>query len=87
MQGQLELFENPEMPSGPQHKAILDHLRAGKTLTVLEAIQLFGCYALSQRIGELIRDYHWPIKSEMIITQTGKRVAKYSLQGEKNGLD
>jgi len=50
---QLELFTTPQEPPGPQHKAILDHLRAGHSLTVLEAIERFGVFALSQRMKKI----------------------------------
>ncbi|WP_078255074.1 helix-turn-helix domain-containing protein [Moraxella pluranimalium] len=44
------------------HKAeILKILMAGQTLTRKDAVQLFDCYNLSQRVGELIR-MGYPIK-------------------------
>ncbi len=61
-----------------QKTEILRYLAGGGTLTVLEAIEKFGCYALSQRCGEL-RKERWPVVSEMIDTPSGKRVARYSL--------
>jgi hypothetical protein len=60
-----------------QAEAILQHLKAGGTLTVSEALIGFGCYALSQRIGDLKRDGH-PIKAERVDVGNGKRVARYS---------
>jgi hypothetical protein len=73
---QLELFTAPKTPTGPQEMAILSYLRSGNSLTVLEAIEKFGCYALSQRAGDL-RRMGWPIKSEIIKTDTGKHIARY----------
>lgn len=64
-----------------QHDEILWYLRDGNTLTVLEAIQRFGVYALSQRIGELKKQGH-NIVSEMTTLPSGKRVAKYRLVPE-----
>lgn len=64
-----------------QKEDILEYLKQGKRLTVLKAIKKFGCYALSQRIGELKGAGH-PIRSKMIEVESGKRVAEYSLNGE-----
>ena len=60
----------------PQRMQILRYLEQGNTLTVAEALSKFGCYALSQRCGELRRAGH-PVESRMISTQSGKRVAEY----------
>jgi hypothetical protein len=60
-----------------QTDAILAHLKAGGTLTVSEALTSLGCYALSQRIGDLKREGH-PINAEMVRLANGKRIARYS---------
>lgn len=68
-------------PSGEpmtQSEMIYEHLSKGGTLTVAEALSWFGCYALSQRIGELKRD-GVPVESEMVKLANGKRVARYKL--------
>jgi hypothetical protein len=36
-----------------QNMAILSHLKSGKTVTSLEALNLFGCLRLGARISEL----------------------------------
>lgn len=59
-----------------QKANIWNYLSSGGTLTVTEAIEKFGCYALSQRAGEL-RRMGLPIISEMITTPTGKHIARY----------
>jgi len=59
-----------------QRQEILRYLAKGHTLTVLEAIERFGCYALSQRCTDLRRE-GWPIFSEMVEVGNGKRVARY----------
>ena len=61
-----------------QHAALLKYLRAGGSLTPLQALDQFGCLALSQRMGELRRE-GWPIVSEPIRLSNGKRVAQYRL--------
>jgi hypothetical protein len=59
-----------------QSEMILDYLKSGARLTVLEALQRFNCYALSQRIGEMKRS-GYPIESRMIEVESGKHVAEY----------
>ena len=67
-----------------QCEAIYEHLLGGGTLTVAEALSKFGCYALSQRIGELKKD-GVPIQSEMVKLPSGKRVAQYKMGGIAHG--
>lgn len=64
--------------SGTQCHALLLAMQRGERLTVAEALTTYGVFALSQRCGEL-RRAGWPIKSRMIVTASGKRVAEYSL--------
>lgn len=66
------------MKTQSQEKAILNYLQSGKSLTQLEALPLFGSFRLGARVFSLIRKGH-PIKSRMIRTVTGKRVAQYSM--------
>jgi hypothetical protein len=73
------------MPDSQKTK-ILEYLKRGKKLTVLKAIKLFGCYALSQRVGELKREGH-PIESKIIEVGSGKRVAEYKLNTEDYTLN
>ena len=61
-----------------QRQQILRHLRKHKSLTSLEALYLCQCWRLSGRILEL-REAGVPIKTTMVRTATGKRVARYSL--------
>jgi len=69
---------NPTYPSTQQKQlwTLLMALRRSERLTVMVALQNYGCYALSQRMGEL-RALGWPVQSELIATPTGKRVAEY----------
>jgi len=81
MTTQLELFnppQKPKNPTGAQHKAILNHLRQGFSLTVVEALDKFGVYALSQRAGDL-RRMGWPIKDRWRELPNGKRIKEYFL--------
>ena len=69
------------METESQNKKIEEHLRKGKSITPLEALYFWGCWALSSRISDL-RKQGLNIKSELIeITSAGKtkRVSKYSI--------
>lgn len=58
-----------------QSEAILSHLRSGKSLTPLEALDLFGCFRLGARVYDLKAQGH-DIEMEMV-TMNGKSFAKY----------
>ena len=64
-----------------QEKAILDWLQKGNCITPMQALQMFGCFRLGARIWDLVRQgYH--IKTKMITTTGGKRVAQYRMEGK-----
>ena len=65
-----------------QKDVLLKALQSGQSLTTLEALQRYGVMALSQRMTELQRA-GYPVKSEMIDLPTGKRVARYSWEGQR----
>lgn len=79
---QTEIFEDAEMTAS-QRQMILAHMKAGKTITPLEALQKFGCMRLSARIWELRKQNH-----DIKTTKRGKvnrfgrvaRFAEYSLE-------
>jgi hypothetical protein len=54
-------------------------MKNGKRLTVAVALAEHGCYALSQRCGEL-RRMGWPIMDRFITTNGGARVKEYWLE-------
>ena len=60
-----------------QEKQILNYLQSGKSITQLEALNMFDCMRLSARIYRLKKRGH-NIKTEMI-EENGKRFAKYYL--------
>ena len=66
-----------ETQTQTQKEAILRHLQSGKTITPLEALELYRCYRLSARIREL-RDEGYKIKSENV-KQGKKTFASYEL--------
>ena len=69
-----------------QNEAIMDHLRAGRSLTPLDAFHKYGTLRLGARIYEL--NGHLPagqyIRSELVTVNNGqgerKRVARYWLE-------
>jgi hypothetical protein len=65
-----------------QKDVLLKALQSGQSLTTLEALQRYGVMAISQRMTELQRA-GYPVKSEMIDLPTGKRVARYSWEGQR----
>jgi hypothetical protein len=57
---------------------ILAHLKAGNTITQLDALQRFQCLRLGARVYDLKRDGH-QIAAELVTLPNGKRVARYSM--------
>lgn len=55
---------------------LLMALKNGEKLTPLSALQHYRCFSLSQRMGELRRS-GWPIRSQMVSVNSGKKVAQY----------
>lgn len=66
-------------PKGGQCYELLMAMKMGERLTVAKALSQHGCYALSQRCGELRRWYGWPIQSRFIDTPGGAKVKEYWL--------
>jgi hypothetical protein len=61
---QLDLLAPTRVPErGTQCYELLMALKNGVRLTVAKALTEHGVYALSQRMGDLRREYGWPIKS------------------------
>ena len=61
-----------------QGEQILKHLRSGKHLTALEALQRFDCLRLAARVKDLRNEGH-AITKQMVELPNGKRVAKYRM--------
>lgn len=65
-----------------QKQAILEYLLSGKSITPLEALDLFKCFRLGARIWDLKKDGH-DIQSEMIFDErNGKHYEKYWITPE-----
>lgn len=77
---QMELLAPCRVPErGTQCYELLMAMQAGIRLTVKKALVEYGCYALSQRVGDLKRKYGWPVKDQFIETQGGAVVKEYWL--------
>lgn len=61
-----------------QTKQILAHLKTGRSITPIDALNKYGCFRLGARIYDLKQDGH-NIYREMVETDSGKRVASYTL--------
>jgi hypothetical protein len=62
-----------------QKEMILEFLLCGCRLTVLDALNKFGCMSLSQRISNFNAD-GWGVKKDMIVSpKSKKRIAEYYL--------
>ena len=77
---QLELIAPCRVPErGTQNYQIILYLQRGGKLTVAKALSELGVYALSQRVGELKRNYGWPIQARHVQVGPKTYVAEYWL--------
>jgi hypothetical protein len=65
-----------------QTERILKHLESGKSLTQMQALNLFDSFRLSGIIHRL-RRRGYLINTKMIRVDSGKYIAEYSLKREK----
>jgi hypothetical protein len=61
-----------------QTAQILAHLKTGRSITPIDALNKYGCFRLGARIYDLKQDGHNIVK-DMVETDSGKRVASYTL--------
>jgi len=74
----ININENAKS-STTQKDKILQHLMSGKSITPLEALNLYGSLRLGARIAD-IRSEGYIVYMEMVKdTKTGKRYAQYSM--------
>lgn len=66
-----------ELTRQSQNAAILNHMLAGKSISPLEALNLYGCLRLGGRRYDLVKD-GWNVKTD-IVKENGKRFARYSI--------
>lgn len=68
-----------------QTDEILNYLRAGYSLTPLEALDKFGCFRLGARIWE-IKDQGYDIESKIVSGPNGKHYSRYTLKHQEKQL-
>ena len=61
-----------------QETQLLKHFQSGRSITKLEALNLYGIWNSGDTVFKLRNKGH-NIKTTMIDTPTGKRIAKYYL--------
>jgi len=61
-----------------QSQLILEYLKLGKSLTPIDALNMFGCFRLGARIYDLRLKGHDIVKEN--ITKDSKTFASYSLK-------
>lgn len=66
------------LSSASQCNRILAWLKDGYSITQMQALARFQCGRLASRINDL-RNKGYLIKTNIITTNTGKRVAEYTL--------
>lgn len=71
-------YEKEEQAYASQRANIKKHLEEGKSITPLEALQLYGCFRLAAVIF-ILKDEGMDIQTEMIKVGKNKRCAKYTL--------
>ncbi|NBU70883.1 MAG: hypothetical protein EBS53_05440 [Bacteroidetes bacterium] len=70
---------NPNKIEGhDQNARILAHLKTGRTLTALEALEWFKCFRLASRVCDL-RKAGYDVQKRTVKTNSGKSVAEYYL--------
>lgn len=65
-----------------QRKNIKNWLLSGKSITPIEALQMFGAFRLSAIIFVLKNEHDMNIRTDMIYEPNGRRYARYTLVKE-----
>ena len=68
-----------------QNKQIKAWLESGKSITPMDALNIFGSFRLGARIFDLKNNYGMNIKTEMIEVN-GKRFARYYLEKDEDRI-
>jgi hypothetical protein len=62
-----------------QKDKIREYLQSGKSITPLDALEMFGCFRLGAHIFTL-REEGMPIKTEFVTNRYRTKFAKYTLE-------
>lgn len=65
-----------------QEQRILEHLKSGRPITPLDALNLYGCFRLGGRIYDL-KKRGFKIEKQMVETSGGAHVASYKLEAQQ----
>lgn len=65
-----------------QRKNIKNWLLSGKSITPIEALQMFGAFRLSAIIFVLKNEHDMNIRTDMVYEPNGRRYARYTLVKE-----
>lgn len=80
----LDVINQDVCERSSQTARILEHLKSGRSITPLQALNDFGCFRLGARCWDLrhgkFDGKEYEIKREMVKTKSGKSVAQYSLE-------
>lgn len=66
-----------------QNALVLAHLKTGRVITPLDALNDYGCFRLAARVYDL-RGRGWPIHCDRIPMEGGKIVGHYTLHMNKD---
>jgi hypothetical protein len=67
------------MPSKSQTQTLLEHMLAGKTITPMKAMMVYGVHRLAARIRDL-RDAGHNIVTDLKEDESGRQYAEYRIQ-------
>ena len=65
-----------------QTDQITRHLKKGKSLTALQALERFNCWRLAARVNEIRATHGEDSVSTQMVERDGKRYARYRWQGQ-----
>lgn len=65
--------------SKSQKEKILEHLLSGKSISPLEALNLYGSLRLGARIADIRKEGYIVYREMVTDSRTGKRYAQYSM--------
>lgn len=65
--------------SASQKDKILEYLMSGKSLTPIEALNMFGSFRLGARIADIRKEGYIVYREMVTDSRTGKRYAQYSM--------
>tara|TARA_R100000458_G_scaffold58218_1_gene65808 strand:- start:233 stop:499 length:267 start_codon:yes stop_codon:yes gene_type:complete len=62
-----------------QKEKVKEHLEGGKSITPMDALEMFGCFRLAAIICNLREEEGMRIDTELVTNRYGTKYAKYTL--------